>query len=448
MYDVVVVGAGVGGCVAARRLADAGLSVLLLEAGGADAPAVVTGTDALAAARHPGWVWPTPDYLRGRGLGGGSAVNGMVMMAGDQTDLHQWGGSALIAELNRVVDELRPVPKPHGQLASAFRLAARSVGHPSAPSSAVLDQTGLLTAALAFVDGRRRTAADVYLSGSSRLHISGQSGSAGGADVTVLAEAEVAELTGSGSNVDGVRLVNGEVYRARHVVLSAGALVSPQLLLARGLGNEHVGRGLKDHPAIGLPVGLGHAPASDRVPITTVLRWSSVPGANDLLTMPIESLGHGGSHLGMLLTAAVTTDTEGSVSATSYNLPALASEADRARLRSAVRGTMALLTESAFTQAVTAVFLDDQGTPISQFPDADAELDTWMESRLGGIYHAGCSCRFGRATGAGGVVLGARGVSVIDASSLPDLPRANPQLAILAVASLLAGQLASVLVST
>ena len=102
----IVVGAGSAGCVAARRLHDAGHCVVLIEAGPAfepgGVPGPIDGDDSFAAlgvaertyadllARRTAH-GPETRYLRGRGVGGSSAVNAMVALRGDPARYRSWG---------------------------------------------------------------------------------------------------------------------------------------------------------------------------------------------------------------------------------------------------------------------------------------------------------------------------------------------------------------------
>src|SRR3954465_10999248 len=103
MTDWIVVGGGSAGCVVARRLAEApGDRVTLLEAGSGAPPDRMRGASFFDALAEPDRVFPGP-YVRGRGLGGSSAVNGMLATAGDLFQYHAWGWPDAAEALERVL---------------------------------------------------------------------------------------------------------------------------------------------------------------------------------------------------------------------------------------------------------------------------------------------------------------------------------------------------------
>ena len=137
----VVVGGGTAGCVVAGRLAGAGHDVTVVEAGWA-VPPVVSLFDAMA---FPGALFKGP-AVRGRGLGGSGAVNGMLMAIGDREQYHAWGWDDVDDALARVRVPMAPAVDL-GPVDRAL-LAAATDAEP---------------AVLAMRDGRRVTAADAYL---------------------------------------------------------------------------------------------------------------------------------------------------------------------------------------------------------------------------------------------------------------------------------------------
>lgn len=290
--DYVIVGAGSAGCVLAARLSeDPSLSVCLIEAGPVDrSPAIhcPAGMSALVPRRSDlNWAFETVGQPglngrqayqpRGRGLGGSSSINAMVYTRGHPADYDDWaalGNSGwgyadvlpyfLRAEHNERgasahrgtggplnVADLRD---PH-RASLAFVAAAREAGYAVNPDFNGPVQEGFGLYQVTQKNGRRHSAARAYLAAALERP-----------NLRVLTASHALKLMLEGQRAIGVecRGPHGlfQVRARREVVLSAGALQSPQLLMLSGIGPgtelrrhgiavQHelpgVGRNLQDH---------------------------------------------------------------------------------------------------------------------------------------------------------------------------------------------------------
>jgi choline dehydrogenase-like flavoprotein len=377
----VVVGAGSAGCVVAARLAArADTDVTLLEAGAAHLSPQAgfpSYFDALAA---PGRTFPGP-FVRGRGLGGSSAVNGMVV---DPADAHAPGegpGGAVVPLEPAADDELGPIDR------------------------ALLDAaTDARRALLTRRDGVRVTPADAFLTGVDR--------------VRVVGDAEVARIVVDGVRTSGVELADGSVVDADRVVLCAGAIGTPAILLRSGLKIAGVGEGLRNHP--GVPVLVkrrADAPADAHGLVTgAMLR------RGDVQILALNHLGPLEPGWGMLLAVVMRSSSRGSVRLDAgpggeLVLDWALDERDRARLAQAALMATQLTELDAFREVIEDV----------QIGESPA-----------GVFHWASTCAIGRVLDARGAVIGHEHLYVADASAFPDLPPTNPYLPTLAQAASLA----------
>jgi choline dehydrogenase len=296
-YDIVVVGAGTAGCILAARLSeDPQTRVLLVEAGPVDASERVTRTTAWPFLRGSDidWAFRTEpqaqtghvhDIPRGKVVGGSGAINAMAFLRGDRSDFDTWAYlgctgwdyASVLPYFKRSETSvhgdpayrgdsgpLRPAPSARlHPLSAAYLEAAEQAGYPLVADLNGAELRGASGHDLLIVDGERQTTASAYLSPAlSRPNL------------TLSPSSFVAGLVLDGSRCTGLDVVSGgrrERVQSRRVVLAAGTIGSPHLLLTSGVGPAEdlirvgvtvrhdlpgVGRNLTDHIILaGLTVG-------------------------------------------------------------------------------------------------------------------------------------------------------------------------------------------------
>jgi len=290
-FDYIIVGAGSAGCVLANRLSADGAQVLLLEAGGSDRSPLIQvplGYGLTFADPHYNWGYTTePDpalnhrscyWPRGKVLGGSSSINAMVYIRGQQGDYDDWAAAGnpgwswdeVLPYFKKSEDHVFGASEHHGAggalrvsdfadqvhpLCQRFLDAGRALGFARTEDFNGSTKEGFGLWQMTIRDGRRESTANAFLRPAM-----------GRSNLQVKTHAHVTRVLIEGQRATGVECrIKGHTQRfsaRKEVILSGGAINSPQLLQCSGVGDpEHlaavgvplvhalprVGQGLQDH---------------------------------------------------------------------------------------------------------------------------------------------------------------------------------------------------------
>jgi choline dehydrogenase len=509
-FDYVIVGAGSAGCVLATRLTeDRDVRVLLIEAGPTDRSwriSMPSAVGSLLSSDRFNWNYvsdPEPGldnrrltHPRGRVLGGSSSINGMVYIRGHARDydgwaesgLHGWDYASVLPYFKRAEHHLHGGDEYHGgsgplavyapdlsasPLAGAFVQAAVQCGYGFST-----DVNGERQEGFGRIDrtttpkGRRASVARTYLAAALRR-----------ANLKVVTGALAQQVLFEGNRAVGVEYSHGprieRAYAQREVIVSAGAINSPQLLQLSGVGSAAVlsaagirpfhelpavGFHLNDHPDIVIqhecaePVSI--YPANRGIgKVSAGLRWFAglpgLAGSNhfeaggfirsragieypdlQLTFMPLAikpgTIDDVGMHSFQVHIDLMRPKSLGAVKIRSADPAAapsicfnyLSDSQDRADLRASVR-----LTREILSQPALARYRGRELNP-GEALRSDSELDAWVRRNVETCYHPVGTCRMGSDPDRSVVdaecrVHGIDGLRVVDASVMPSIVSGN-----------------------
>ena len=492
-YDTIIVGAGSAGCVLASRLSeDPDRSVVLLEAG-PDYPTfehlpddVKLGNNVWLSAYGPhNWGYearltpeqPNLTIPRGKVTGGSSAVNGQVLYRGIPEDYDgwaaegndEWAYTKVLPYFRKMESDMDfggdfhgssgPVPVRRYRRdewlpqALAFEQACLAAGFPADPDQNHPESTGVSPRARNTLDGVRISMALAYLDPARhRLNLS------------IKADVMARRILFEGQRAVAVEVESGSerfTVEGDRIVLSSGAIGSPQLLLLSGVGPaDHlremgigvvndlpgVGQNLRDHPsACVLFRAAGERPDLQAPVIQVGLRYT-VEGSdvrNDMQISPMlmtsehrpaqVQIDDDGNYFGISASLQLAVGSgELRLSSLDPNVQPfldynyLTEPSDRDRMRKAIRLCDRLSQHPAFKDIVI-----ERVNPTDADLASDDALDSWLMRNSGTSHHISGTCKMGPDSDPMAVVdqycsvRGLEGLSVADASVMPDVIRAN-----------------------